>query len=259
MIGRAVRSLRYRVAKHVLKRREPAFGWASHLQAFQREASPREWQQLMFYLEMIGRVSSVPGDVAEFGVASGVSFLSFARCLEILERGFEPKERRKLYGFDSFAGLPELGARDRSPQTKNPEMRQGGFHVPDAYAGLFDYVRQNPQCALHQGWFKETIPRFLAENPHVSFALVHVDCDLYESTREVLERVWEHVSPGGTLVFDELFHPDFPGETLAFREFFQGRLDYALARSQMKPDKKYLVKLPSAGLATPNGAARGGA
>lgn len=260
MIGRVVRSLRYRVAKHVLKRREPAFAWASHLQAFQRDASAREWQQLMFYLEMIERIVAVPGDVAEFGVASGVSFLSFARCLEILERGFDHKERRRLHGFDSFDGLPELGAQDRSPQVQDPEMRRGGFHVPEAYADLSEYVHLNRHCTLHPGWFKDTIPRFLEQNPHVSFALVHVDCDLYESTREVLERVWPHVSAGGTLVFDELFHPDFPGETLAFREFFAGRLDYALARSRVKPDKKYLVKLPSTevGLEPGPGTANGG-
>jgi hypothetical protein len=243
--------------RRALGRRPGAFEWARHLQAFQRQASRREWQQLLFYVETIERILDVPGDVAEFGVASGVSFLSFARCLEIHERGYDHKERRRLHGFDSFDGLPELAAQDRSPQVKNGEMRRGGFHVPNEYAGLFEYVRNNPHCTLHQGWFEDTIPRFLDDHPHVAFALVHVDCDLYESTREVLARVWEHVSPGGTLVFDELFHPDFPGETLAFREFFRGRLDYTLARSQVKPDKKYLVKLPSAALGAAPGRSAG--
>src|SRR5204863_1954328 len=96
----------------VLKKEPIPFGWARRLQAFEHDATEREWQQLMFYNEMIAKIRDVPGDVAEFGVAGGVSFVAFARCLRVMERGLDKKERRRLYGFDSFEGLPPLSDQD---------------------------------------------------------------------------------------------------------------------------------------------------
>jgi len=245
MMSRALESLRYHLQRRLVKPPAHAFGWAARLQAFQTSATEREWQQLMFYMEMMSRIREVPGDIAEFGVATGVSFMSFARCTNVMERGWNRKERRSLHGFDSFEGLPELGEKDRSPQIKDRQMKRGGFHVPQGYAALFEFVEKDSQCFLHQGWFNDTLPKFLKENPQVSFALVHVDCDLYESTSDVLTRVWDCVSPGGIVVFDELFHKDYPGETLAFRDFFRERLDFSLHRSSVKPDKKFIIKRPA--------------
>ena len=124
-------------------------------------------------------------------------------------------------------------------------MKQGGFHTPAWYEPLFQFVAAEPFCVLVRGWFDQTLPRFLADNPHVAFALVHVDCDLYESTKVVLSQLWDRVVPGGIVLFDELFHKDYPGETLAFREFFRDRRDYVLQRSATKPDKKLVVKTPA--------------
>jgi hypothetical protein len=227
--------------RRVLKKQPVPFGWAAHLSQFEHEASEREWQQLMFYFEMIGKLRDLPGDVAEFGVAGGVSFLAFARCLRVMERGFDKKERRKLYGFDSFEGLPPLAEQDKAPAAKDVHMKQGGFHVPAWYEPLFQFVAEEPSCVLVKGWFDQTLPPFLAANPHTSFALIHIDCDLYESTKVVLEQLWDRLVPGGIVLFDELFHKDYPGETLAFREFFATR-DHTLARSVTKPDKKYVIK-----------------
>jgi hypothetical protein len=237
--------------RRVLGKKPVPFGWAARLSAFEHTATEREWQQLMYYSELVGKLRGVPGDVAEFGVAGGVSFLAFARCLRVQERGFDKKERRKLYGFDSFEGLPPLSELDKAPTVTDGQMKEGGFHVPEWYEPLFRFVEQDPSCALIKGWFDQSLPRFLADNPHASFALVHVDCDLYESTRVVLEQTWDRVVPGGLVVFDELFHKDYPGETLAFREFFAARkAEFTMHRSDVKPDKKYLVKVGAAPTAT---------
>lgn len=243
MIDSVLRRLVNGYERRVLGKKPPAFGWAARLTHFEHVASEREWQQLMYYMEMISRVRDIPGDVVEFGVAGGASYLAFGRCLRVLERGFDHKERRRLIGFDSFEGLPPLSELDRAPNASDVHMHEGGFHVPAWYAPLFEFVEQEEYCVLVKGWFSETLPRFLAENPHTAFSLVHVDCDLYESTRVVLEHVWSRVVPGGIVLFDELFHKDYPGETLAYREFFQHRSgEYTLHRSDVKPDKKFLVK-----------------
>ncbi len=229
--------------RNVLRKPSVPFGWAARLSEFEHQATEREWQQLMFYMEMASKLATVPGDFAEFGVAGGVSFLAFARCIRVMERGFDKKERRKLFGFDSFEGLPELSDLDKSAHVTDREMRQGGFATPKWFQPLRDFVADDPSCELVQGWFDKSVPVFLADRPHLSFAMVHIDCDLYESTKTVLEQTWERVVPGGIVLFDELFHKDYPGEARAYRDFFQDRSsEFTMHRSAVKPDKKYLVK-----------------
>ena len=50
---------------------------------------------------------------------------------------------------------------------------------------------------------------------------MHIDCDLYESTRYVLAQLADRIVPGTVIVFDEYIN--FPGwqkdEYRAFREF----------------------------------------
>jgi hypothetical protein len=195
------------------------------------------------YHEMLGEIEDVPGDVAEFGVAVGVSFIAFVRILDILERGLPRRERRKLYGFDSFEGRPELSESDFDSSAPNAVMQKGGFHSRRGYQPLFDFVEKNENAFLIKGWFDQTLPRFLEDNPHTHFAFVHMDADLYESTRTVLEQIWERVNPGGVILFDELNHRDYPGETVAFRDVLGARTgQYTMHMSKVMRDRKFIVK-----------------
>jgi hypothetical protein len=55
---------------------------------------------------------------------------------------------------------------------------------------------------LHKGWFNETLPLLPKDT---RFALVHLDCDLYESTATVLDHLFthKHLSDGCQLLFDD--------------------------------------------------------
>lgn len=133
------------------------------------------------------------GMALEFGVFEG-------RSLEVIAG---QRERRDVYGFDSFEGLPE---------DYRPHVRTGAFAV-----GALPDVEG---AELVVGWFEETLPGFLATHPGpVDF--VHVDGDLYSSAVTVLELVGPRLAAGSVLVFDEFFN--FPGweehEFRAWREW----------------------------------------
>ena len=57
-------------------------------------------------------------------------------------------------------------------------------------------------------------------------ALLHLDCDLYNSYKLCLERCWDYVNTGGVILFDE-YHQNslekFPGSKLAIDEFLISR------------------------------------
>ena len=59
---------------------------------------------------------------------------------------------------------------------------------------------------------------------------MHVDADLYQSYKTVLENLYDLVVPGGLIIFDDVinektFGPGFPGAKLAVEEFFSKKID----------------------------------
>ncbi|WP_280117654.1 TylF/MycF/NovP-related O-methyltransferase [Pseudoalteromonas xiamenensis] len=55
---------------------------------------------------------------------------------------------------------------------------------------------------IHKGWFSETMPQL---KPKQLFSLVHLDCDLYQSTYDALEYLFSHqcLPTGSVLMFDD--------------------------------------------------------
>jgi hypothetical protein len=131
----------------------------------------------------------------EFGVYSGntINFIS----------GFTDD---KVYGFDSFEGLPEKW-RDG--------FNQGCFNR----GGSLPTVNSN--VVLIKGWFDETFKPFLEEqNKKVSF--MHIDCDLYSSTKYVFDAVKDYLDKECVIVFDELVnYPGYDGDTGELKAFYE--------------------------------------
>jgi predicted O-methyltransferase YrrM len=129
-------------------------------------------------------VATNPGLFLEFGVYTGTSINQIAK----------QRPQAPVYGFDSFQGLPG-------------DWRNGFPKAAFDLQGKLPAVDTNVH--LVPGWFNETLPQFLAEHPEpVSF--LHVDCDMYSSSKTVLESLAPRIVPGTVIVFDELVnYPEF--------------------------------------------------
>ena len=84
------------------------------------------------------------------------------------------------------------------------------------------------------------LPKFLADHPETIIALAYFDFDLYKPTKLCLEGIMPYVTKGTVIAFDELNCPEFPGETLAFREVL-GLSRYAIRRDPSNPLTSYIV------------------
>jgi predicted O-methyltransferase YrrM len=140
---------------------------------------------------------SKPGGLyLEFGVATGRSIRHIA------QRAGVP-----VYGFDSFEGLPE-------------DWRTG--FAKKAFAMTMPEVPTN--VSLIKGWFSDTLPVFLADRGD-SVSFLHVDCDLYSSTKCIFDLLGDRISKGTVILFDEYWN--YPGwkqhEFLAFEELKSAR------------------------------------
>jgi hypothetical protein len=95
---------------------------------------------------------------------------------------------RVVHAFDSFLGLPEAW----------------GSHLP---AGACRFPRPKVvrgNVRLHEGLFQDTLPALLAsaEGQHNPISFVHVDCDLYSSSKFVLDALGHRLG-GAIVAFDE--------------------------------------------------------
>jgi hypothetical protein len=139
---------------------------------------------------------SVDGLILEFGVFS-------ARTTNHIAQLF-PEDT--IHGFDSFEGLPEAW--------------RDGFDKSRFAVNSLPKVLSNVE--LHKGWFNESIPTFLNEvDSEQCIAYLHVDCDLYSSTKTIFNCLKHLFVDGTIIVFDEYFnYPGWEqGEHLAFQEF----------------------------------------
>ncbi len=174
-------------------------------------------------IRLLEELRDVPGDVVECGVGYGKSLTTLVFGVAVL------RLERTVYGFDSFAGFPEASAQDLGPRVPAVGVPTGWTKTAvELIRTIFrtDESREDSLLREHQvgvelvsGFFADTLTARLPEK----IAFLHVDCDLYESTRAVLEECLPRMSPGGVVVFDEYRDRNWPGATIAIDEVCRAR------------------------------------
>jgi predicted O-methyltransferase YrrM len=154
---------------------------------------------------------NVQGDFIEAGVAYG----AHAAAMSLACNG-----QRQVYCFDSFEGIPKYTETDIEfwqswgESNGNPRESSGITVVP------LDICQKNIArfCSLDnfhfvKGWFKDTLPTLTTE----SFAIIRLDCDLYDSYMDCFTYLYPRLNPGGYLIMDDW---NLSGCRLAFKEYF---------------------------------------
>lgn len=144
--------------------------------------------------EIVLSVADLPGDLAELGVYRGGSALAIYRAAP----------GRRLHLFDTFTGLP-------APDPALEELAEGRFA-----ASVLEVLRllEGAPITVHVGRFPDSVAGMRL--PLLAF--VHVDGDLYWTTRHAIEVFWPILVPGGAIVFDDYHNAECPGVALALRE-----------------------------------------
>ena len=143
--------------------------------------------------------NDVEGDIVECGVGNGQSLSYILFNLTYNEKYFN----RRYIGFDSFEGFPKVGKEDRSP--RNP--RKGDWsHTSEEFVltNLNDLGFKDihyKKIKFIKGFYDRT---FQQEKEGITkISLLHIDCDLYSSTKISLETWFDTVVKHGIIVFDE--------------------------------------------------------
>jgi hypothetical protein len=153
---------------------------------------------------------------------------------------------RHIWGFDSFQGLPAPGEEDLSEP--GAIARRGMFRqayeervLSNLRDAGFDEQAIRSQVTLVRGWFSDTLPAYDG-----TIALLHLDADLYDSTKCALENLWPKVAIGGIAAFDEYHQSnEWSGERKAVDEYFKRHMENNSVKLYRDPyhSHYYVVKL----------------
>jgi O-methyltransferase len=164
--------------------------------------------------------AGVPGDFVECGVWRGGSSMLTALTLNRLG-----DSERRLYLYDTFAGMPEPGELEVDALGHSARQQWSSEQRGDVndwcYASLTE-VRQNllstgfpaERLNLVEGLVEETIPGTAPDR----IAVLRLDTDWYESTRHELEHLYPRLREGGVLILDDYGH--WEGARRAVDEYF---------------------------------------
>lgn len=152
--------------------------------------------------------NNVPGVFVECGIAAGAQIGAIHRA------GLDNGQRRPIYGFDSFEGIP-IASRDDDQQpgigditehvsyTDTRELLKSSGITVCPLEGVQTTVRNwfpqtHTDFKFIKGWFQDTVVGF---NEPIS--LLRLDGDLYESTKVCLENLYPLLQTNGVLIIDD--------------------------------------------------------
>jgi hypothetical protein len=169
--------------------------------------------------EIYTKIINKHGIICEFGVRYGQNLALFTQFKGI----YEPYNfNRKIIGFDTFTGFKNVNI--------DKNVNENDYNVPDNYEktliDILNFHKNNnpiPHCnetIIIKGDASLTLDDYLKNNLHTIIAFVYFDFDIYKPTIDCLNLIKPHLIKGALIAFDELNESLFPGETIAFKEFF---------------------------------------
>jgi predicted O-methyltransferase YrrM len=160
--------------------------------------SDEEAMQVMLFSK---RTAKIPGMIAEVGTFRGASAKLIAES--------RLKDSRTMHLFDTFEGLPETKEIDRSVFTEKQ------FVAP--YNAVSEYLKPYKNVRFYKGLFPGTATAVSSTR----FSFVHLDADLYQSTKDGLEFFYPRMEKGGVILIHD--YVNGPGVKKAVDEFGASR------------------------------------
>lgn len=155
-------------------------------------------QNINIVLEAMKNIEreKIPGDFIETGVWRG--------GMPIIMRAFLQSvgnKDRKVWVADSFKGLPDdlEDPNDKAAHQLLEPLKHLAAKREDVESAFDFFGLKDEQVIFLEGWFKDTLKAI----PQKSFALIRLDGDYYESTRDAVAALYPKLSPGGYIIIDD--------------------------------------------------------
>jgi len=187
---------------------------------------------VVYWAKFFEITKNVPGDIVECGIGRGRSMLILCALNYLFDRN--EGGQRQIFGYDSFKGFPQPSKEDKS--FRNPKKGDWSKSPSGKYEYTEKFINQvlneshMPLNEINLKLTKGFFNKVLLNHPNRPIAMLHVDGDLYESHKSVLEILYQRVNKGGIIIFDDVLSEQdtddpFPGSKIAVKEFFKDKFN----------------------------------
>ena len=146
------------------------------------------------------------GDFVDCGVGTGIVSLAVCRYID-----FETLQRR-FWLFDTYAGIPEAQA---SPVELALARSKNQRHYFDSYDLVGSNFAAYPNVRLVRG----EVPGSLAQEDLRAIAYLHIDMNIAYPEVQASRVLWDRITPGGVVVYDDYAAPAHAAQKQALDAF----------------------------------------
>lgn len=203
-----VRSFFYRLGFEILKCRLPLTEGHEHIRSHYSTYAP--WTQDAAFLnvyktiypytmvdkyrcyelwQLVAQTGKLDGDILEVGVWKGGTGGLLCKRLKTLNI------QKTVYLADTFTGVPKVSFRDSN--------YNGGEHSNTSAETVIDLLSNKlsvDNYVILSGIFPDETGHLLVSE---RFSFCHVDVDVYDSAKGILEWIWPKLVVGGIMVYDD--------------------------------------------------------
>jgi len=156
--------------------------------------------------KLIEQIEKIEGDVLEVGVWRGSTSIIMASKLQAMN------SKKHLYACDTFEGVVKSSS-------KYDNFYKNGEHRNTSYDFVKNLIRKKfnlNNITLLKGIFPEDTQHLINDR---KFSFCHVDVDTYNSAKEVVNWIWDKLSIGGIIIFNDYGFPITKGITKLVNEY----------------------------------------
>jgi hypothetical protein len=221
-------------------------GTSGKLHHFPKYVTRQVMSKLFCRYELFKKILNVHGAIVEIGTCAGSGVFTYGHASSILEPF---NYSRKILGFDTFSGFPDLDQKDRRGERQVQNIKVGAYSAEglegEVRQGIALYDRNRPlghmpRIELVVGDVEETIPKYVKDHPELVVAMLNLDTGIYKPTRVALEHLLPLMPKGAILTFDTLGIGGFPGQNVAIQELV-GIRNMRVQRMEFEPARTYAV------------------
>ena len=190
--------------------------------------------KIICHYEIFKITEKVKGDILECGVFKGNSLVRFMTFRDLLKI-----KNKKIYGFDVFGNFPRQQIDEDNMFAKNHDKQiWKGYTVSFLNKSLKKKGLKN--FKLIKGNILKSLPKFLKNKKKLKISFLHLDLDVYEPTKFVLNQLFKMVSKNGVILIDD--YGQVAGATRATNEFLKKNKRLKIKNLKFNNRLKFIIK-----------------
>lgn len=209
-----------------------------HENLFYQLSNPSRLRKIIDHYEIYKMIKNIDGDIYEFGVFKGASFIRFLTFREVFNL------KNKIYGFDAFGKFPLQKIKDkhflRDKAFARHHDKVAGVGIKKNKLKEILKKKKFTNYELIEGDIINSLDKFLSKNKKIKISLLHIDLDIFHPTIYVLEKLYKYVSKNGIIMFDDYGH--IKGATLAVDGFLKKNKHIKLSKLSKLSRPSFIIK-----------------